>query len=50
MTDGFVAGGCVLIGLIAVFFLLFGYHKHLLWIYYQHIFMKNIEKYGGKKR
>lgn len=40
--------GCVLAGILGVFFLRTGY-QHLLWRYYQHIFMKNFEKYKGDK-
>ena len=49
MQDGFVVGGCVLAGLIGVFILCTGY-GHLLWKYSQRIFIKNLEKYGGKER
>lgn len=49
MYDGFIVSGCVLAGLIGVFFLWTGY-RHLQWTYYQHIFMKNFEKYGGKEQ
>lgn len=44
----FIVSGCVLIGLIAAFFLWFGY-QHLLWTYYQHIFIKDFEKYETTK-
>ena len=49
MYEGFIVIGCVLIGLIGAFFLWSGY-QHLLWTYNQHIFIKKIEKYGGKER
>lgn len=45
----FIVSGCVLAGLIGIFFFWTGY-QHLLWIYYQHIFIKYLEKYGGKER
>ena len=49
MQAGFVVSGCVLAGLIGVFFLWTGY-AHLLWTYYQNIFMKNLEKYGEEEK
>lgn len=44
----FIVSGCVLAGILGVFFLQKGY-QHLLWSYYQHFFMKNFEKYKGDK-
>ena len=49
MYDCLVVSGCVLIGLIVACFLWFGY-QHSLWTYDQHIFMKNLEKYEGRKK
>ena len=49
MYDGLVVSGCVLIGLIVACFLWFGY-QHSLLTYDQYIFMKNLEKYEGRKK
>ena len=49
MYDAFIVCGCLLAGLIGVFFLRMGY-QHLLWTYSQRIFLKNFEKHEGEKQ